>query len=64
MQQHVDVVEWRRSSYDHEYRQENESQRGPAINLFYSRYEGSRRSSIRNIAGHSSSVMLRRWPGL
>src|SRR5205085_2356996 len=25
--------------------------------------EGSRRSSMRSIAGHSSSVILRRWPG-
>ena len=29
----------------------------------YSRNEGSRRSSMRSSAGHSSSVILRRWPG-
>jgi len=31
--------------------------------LHYSRNEGSRRSSIRSSAGHSSSVILRRLPG-
>ena len=31
--------------------------------LHYSRNEGSRRSSMRRSAGHSSSVILRRWPG-